>query len=206
MSRMIDYYFSLISPFAYLGHPTFLALAQKHGATIAFKPMDVPAVFKTSGALPLPQRPASRQAYRLIELQRIADFRQLPLTLKPQHFPTDPSLANAATAAIVADGGTPERFMFAVFRALWVHQQDISDEAVLRVLLSACEHDGEAVLNAAQSADTQEQISANTQDAIAVGVIGSPTYVLDNEPFWGQDRLEYLDQALTSGRGPYQAG
>lgn len=205
MSRTLDYYFSLISPFAYLGHLTFLALAQKHGASIAFKPMNVSDVFKTSGALPLLQRPPSRQAYRLIELQRIADYRQLPLTLKPKHFPTDPSLANAASAAIAAAGDNPGRFMFAAFQALWVQEQDIADEAVLRILLNACELDPDAVLEAAASPATQDQIAANTQAAIAAGVVGAPTYVLDGEPFWGQDRLEYLDQALSSGRGPYTA-
>ncbi|GAB5508976.1 MAG: 2-hydroxychromene-2-carboxylate isomerase [Hyphomicrobiales bacterium] len=205
MSRSIDYYFSLISPFAYLGHLTFLAVAQKHGARITYKPVNVLDVFKTSGALPLPQRPPSRQAYRLIELQRIADLRQLPLTLKPKHFPTDPSFANAATAAIVAADGNPDRFMFAVFQALWVHELDISDEAVIRALLLACEHDPGTVLAAAGSQAMQEHIEANTQDAIASGALGTPTYVLDGEPFWGQDRIEYLDQALSSGRGPYQA-
>lgn len=205
MSRSIDYYFSLISPFAYLGHLTFLAVAQKHGARIAYKPFKVLDIFKRSGALPLPQRPPSRQAYRLIELQRIADLRQLPLTLKPRHFPTDASLANAATAAIFAAGGNPDRYMFAVFQALWVHEQDISDEAVIRAALSACDHDPDSVLDTAKTQATQEQINANTKDAIAAGVLGSPTYVLDKEPFWGQDRIEYLDQALSSGRGPYQA-
>lgn len=205
MSRTIDYYFSLVSPFAYLGHRAFLALAGKHEASVAFKPMTIPDVFKTSGALPLPQRPPSRQAYRLIELQRIADVRQLPLTLKPKHFPTDPSLANAATAAIVATGGDPDAFMFAVFQALWVHEQDISDEALVRSLLSANGHDASAMLAAAQSVAIQDQIAANTQAAIAAGAVGAPVYVLDGEPFWGQDRIEYLDHALTSGRGPYQA-
>lgn len=205
MSCTLDYYFSLISPFSYLGHLAFLAVAQKQSAEIVRKPVALFDVFEASGAVPLAKRALSRQAYRLIELQRIADLRQLPLTLRPKHFPTDPSLANAATAAIVSDGGNPDRFMFAVFQAVWSQEQDISDEAVVRILLSACEHDPGAVLEAARSQATLDQIATNTQEAIAAGALGTPIYVLDGEPFWGQDRIEYLDQALTSGRGPYTA-
>lgn len=205
VSATIDYYFSLISPFSYLGHKAFLDVVAKHGATVAYKPVNLPDVFKTSGVLPVSERPQSRQAYRLIELQRAADIRQLPLTLRPAHFPTNPALANGCVAAIAKAGGNPANFMFAVFQACWAHDEQIADEAVVRRLLSEAGHDGDAILAEATSEATLAEMAANTEAAIAAGVVGSPAYVLNGEPFWGQDRIDYIDHALASGRGPYTA-
>lgn len=205
MAPTLDYYFSLISPFTYLGHQAFLDVAAKHGAQVNFKPFNLPDVFKTSGVLPIPERPASRQSYRLIELQRIADFRGLPLTLRPKHFPTNPGPANGIAAAFAADGGDPGAFMFDVFQAIWAHDQDIADEAVLRTVMDKHGMDGDALLAAAGSAATLATLDANTQEAIAAGAVGAPAYILNGEPFWGQDRVEHLDHALGSARGPFSA-
>ncbi|MEM1284455.1 MAG: 2-hydroxychromene-2-carboxylate isomerase [Pseudomonadota bacterium] len=203
MSATIDYYVTLISPFSYLGHKAFLSVAAKHSATIAYKPMNLMDVFKTSGALPIPERPQSRQNYRLIELQRIADVRQMPLTLRPAHFPTNPALANGCVAAIAQAGGDPADFMFAAFQACWVNDEQIADEAVVRRLLAETGHDGDATLAEATSDAILAEMTANTEAAIAAGAVGAPVYVLNGEPFWGQDRIYYLDHALASGRGPY---
>ena len=205
MAPSLDYYFSLISPFSYLGHKAFLDVAAKHGASVHFKPINLPGVFATSGALPIPERPKSRQAYRLIELQRIADVRQLPLNPRPAHFPTNPGLANGCVAAITATGGDPANFMFAVFQACWANERDIADEAVIRELLNENGHDADALMAAATAQETLDQIASNTEDAIAAGVVGAPGYVLNGEPFWGQDRVDYLNHALSTGRGPYTA-
>lgn len=203
MAPTLDYYFTLISPFSYLGHKAFLETAKKHGASIAYKPMNLAGVFATSGALPIPERPQSRQNYRLIELQRIADYRQLPLTLRPAHFPTNPALANGAVAAITAAGGDPADFMFDTFQACWVHERDISDADTVGSLLEAAGHDALAILAAATSDEIVSAMAKNTDAAVAAGAVGAPVYVLDGEPFWGQDRIDYLDHALSTGRGPY---
>lgn len=206
MAPTIDYYFTLISPFSYLGHKAFLDVTAKHGAAVRYKPMNLAGVFATSGAVPIPERPVSRQNYRLIELQRIADIRQLPLTLRPAHFPTNPALANGAVAAIAASGIDPADFMFAAFQACWTEDRDISQPETVRELLEATGHDAETIMVAASSDEITSAMVENTQAAIAAGAVGAPVYVLNGEPFWGQDRVDYLDHALASGRGPYTPG
>jgi 2-hydroxychromene-2-carboxylate isomerase len=206
MAPTIDYYFTLISPFSYLGHKAFLDVAAKHGAVVRYKPMNLAGVFATSGAVPIPERPVSRQNYRLIELQRIADIRQLPLTLRPAHFPTNPSLANGAVGAIATSGGDPADFMFAAFQACWTQDLDISRPETVRELLEATGHDAAAIMVAATSDEIIAAMAQNTEAAIAAGAVGAPVYVLNGEPFWGQDRVDYLDHALASSRGPYTPG
>lgn len=206
MAPSIDYYFTLISPFSYLGHKAFLAVAAKHEASITYKPINLAGVFATSGVVPIPERPVSRQNYRLIELQRIADFRDLPLTLRPAHFPTNPALANGAVAAISAAGGDPADFMFEAFQACWVNERDISQPETVSELLEATGHDATAIMAAATSQETVAAMAENTDAAIAAGAVGAPAYVLAGEPFWGQDRIDYLDHALSTHRSPFTAG
>ena len=105
----IDYYFTSISPFTYLGHKAITDVAERHGATIAFKPVNLGGVWAESGAVPMPQRTPMRQRYRLIELQRAAELRGLPITPKPAHFPVDPSLADHTVIAVFEIRGSSRR-------------------------------------------------------------------------------------------------
>ena len=203
--RSIDYYFTLASPYAYLGHRAFLDVARKHNAAVRFKPVNLMAVWKESGAVPLAQRPKTRQDYRLIELQRWREVRGVPLTLTPKHFPTNPAVADRSVIALVEDGRDPGEFMDGVFQALWMDEQDIADEDVLAQRLADAGHDPAAILGAAHADNVAQIHLRNTADAIAAQAIGSPCYVLDGEPFWGQDRIGLLDRALTTGRDPYTA-
>jgi 2-hydroxychromene-2-carboxylate isomerase len=200
----IDYYFSLTSPYAYLGHAAFLKVAAEHGAEVRYRPVALPVVFEHTGGVPLPQRPKARRDYRFIELQRWRAVRGLPLNLQPRHFPADPTIAHLAVIALVQAGADPASFMDAVFRAVWAEEKDIADRAVLAELLRGAGHDSKAVLAAAETDSAAAIFKANTDAAIAAGVIGAPTYVLNGEPFWGQDRIELLADALKSGRPPYR--
>lgn len=205
MTARIDYFFTIISPFTYLGHQAICAVADKHGAKLVFRPVNLGEVFATSGALPLPQRPPARQRYRLLELQRIAELRGLPINLKPAHFPVDPTLADNTINALVANGQDPRDYMFQLFQAVWVHEENVADESVLARYLISSGFDAAAILDQAKSAETGAMRSANTADAIEAGALGSPSYVLNGEVFWGQDRIDYIDHALTTGRGPFSA-
>ena len=200
----IEYYFTLSSPYAYLGHRAFLELAASHGAEVRYRPVALPAVFAETGGVPLPQRPKARQDYRFIELQRWRDRRGLPLNLRPRHFPTNPTLADRSVIALVEAGADPAGYMEAVFRALWAEERDIADRAVLADLLATAGHDAGSVLEAAEGDRAAAIHKANTEAAIAAGVVGSPTYVLNGEPFWGQDRIELLAEALKSGRAAFR--
>ena len=205
MSATIDYYFTSASPFTYLGHQTLRAVAEKHGADVTVKPINLAGVWEISGAVMPGKRPPVRQRARLIELQRIADFRGMPINPKPKHFPTDPTLADHTVIALVEAGHDPLGYMERVFAALWADDEDIADEAVLKHHLEAEGVDAAAILSAAKGDSAAAKRTQNTKDAIAADVVGAPAYVLNGEAFWGQDRVEYLDHALASGRKPFSS-
>jgi 2-hydroxychromene-2-carboxylate isomerase len=204
MPATIDYYLTCVSPWTYLGHEAILAIAAKHGARLNIKPVNLGEMFKVSGQVGLADRPVVRQRYRLIELQRHAEARGKEISLKPKFFPTNPALADQTICAIVADGGDPTAYMGSVFAAVWVEDKQIADEAVLAELLTAAGFDAQAVLARAKQLEIAAIRARNTEDAIAVDATGVPSFVLNGEPFWGQDRIDLLDRALTSGRAPFK--
>lgn len=201
----IDYFFTSISPFAYLGHDAFLALAARHGARVRYRPVKLTEVFAETGGVPLAKRAPARQRYRLIELQRWRDRRGIALNLHPAHFPTNPTLADRSAIAIAALGDDPGGFVGRAMRACWVEERDIAKEETVRELLVASGLDAAKVIAAAGAPQTEAAYSANTEAAVKLGAFGSPCYMLNGEPFWGQDRLELLGEALASGRPPYAA-
>ncbi len=205
VSDTIDYYFTCASPFVYLGHRALLALAEKHQKTVAFKPFNIADVWAESGAVPIPQRPAVRQRYRLIELQRIAHIRGRDINIQPAHFPTDPTRADLCCAALVATGQSPAVFLTSVGEALWEKEQQIADDEVLARLLGEAGHDASAILQAASGDEAAAIRAANSKQAVAADAIGAPTYVYDGEVFWGQDRLDYLDAMIASGRAAFSS-
>ncbi|MCA0407173.1 MAG: 2-hydroxychromene-2-carboxylate isomerase [Proteobacteria bacterium] len=203
MTRQIDYIFSLVSPWAYLGSARFHAMAAKHGYAITYRPVSLPAVFKETGGLPLAQRPTTRQLYRWSEMQRWRDHLKIPLTLRPKFFPVDVTLADRAILALIEQGATPQRFIEAAHAAIWVEDRNLADEAVVAEVLSACGHDAAATLAQAKTDAIGAIYAGHGEWSIANNVFGSPSYVLNGEIFWGQDRLPLLEEALASGRAPY---
>ncbi|PCI05879.1 MAG: disulfide bond formation protein DsbA [Hyphomicrobiales bacterium] len=204
MSDHIDYYLSIISPFAYMGHQAFFDMAAKHGKTVNVKLFNMADVFANSGAAPVPQRPPVRQRYRLLELQRISELRRVALNTMPKFFPTNPARADLCACALINQGKDVKSFLFALPEAFWAKELDISDEAVLSELLEACGHDAAATLAASHEDSSTELHAANTKAAMAVDAVGAPAYVYDGEVFWGQDRIDYLDRMITSGRAAFK--
>ncbi len=204
MPRTIDYYFSLHSPWTYLGHATFLDIAKRHGCTIVYRPVPLRAVFDETGGVPLPKRHPVRQRYRLMDLQRWRERRGVPLVLQPQHFPFDPSLADRFLIAIVQAGGDPGRFMGEIMAGVWARNDDMTQPAAVAAVAQSCGFDEEALAVAADSDAVARIYEGTIAAAVAAGVFGAPSYVLEGEVFWGQDRLELLDSALASGRAPYR--
>jgi 2-hydroxychromene-2-carboxylate isomerase len=198
MSKTIHYYFAPQSPYAYLGHQRLLRLAARYGAMVEPKPFDLGQVFEQSGGLPLAKRPVQRQAYRLHELRRWADHLGLPLNLQPKFMPVDQTPASLLLVAAREQAGADQALELAgaIMRAVWVEEQDIADMGTLRSLAEDCGFDGAALLVAAATTDTQHIYQAFTQEAIQGGVFGSPWYVIDGQPFWGQDRLDFVERQL----------
>lgn len=204
MSRTIDYYFTHLSPWAYLGHQAFRELCAKQGVTIRARPVDLGGVFESNGGLPFAKRHPVRLDYRLIELQRWQEARGIPLTFKPAFFPVAPGLADRAGIAFELSGGNMLDYSLGVFKAIWTKDQNIADEGVIASVLESLGADAAKVLTAAKGDEVEEIYQANKTDAIASGIIGSPCYVLKGEPFWGQDRLDLLERALVSDRPAFR--
>jgi len=201
MPLTVDYYFAPQSPFTYLGHECFAQLVRAAGAQVNVLPMDLGGkIFPISGGLPLAKRAPQRLAYRLVELKRFSEYLKRPLNLAPKYFPV---AGDAAAQLIVAvdmlDG--PDAAMAltgAILSAVWVHERNIADARDLAAALSEVKLP-ERRLDDSQTAAVRERYDANTQRAIDAGVFGAPSYVVDGEIFWGQDRLEFLQRRLARG-------
>lgn len=198
----IDYYFYSASPFTYLGHDAILGVARKHGYQINFRPVNLFEIWAESGAVPPAQRPLVRQHMRLIELQRLALHRGLALNKQPKHFPVDATLADCTIIALLQTDADPCAYMSSVFAAVWVNELDVSDETTLSRLLEQSGHDAIKIIELAKSEEIAALRAENSRMAIAANAPGVPAYVLNGECFWGQDRIELLDEAIKSGRAP----
>ncbi len=200
MSKQVDYYFSPQSPYVYLGHERFAAIAASHGAQVNLKPCDLGKVFSVSGGLPLAQRPPQRQAYRLVELARWSEFLGKPLNVQPTYFPVSGDPASKLIIATQLAHGTARamQLLGAIGTALWAQQRNIADAATLAQLADEAGLDGVSLLKASEGQAVQAAYAQNTQDAISAGVFGAPWYVYDGQPYWGQDRLDFLDRALAA--------
>ena len=197
MTLGIDYYFAPQSPWTYLGHARFVQLARDAGATVRVLPADYGQVFALSGGLPLPKRAPQRQAYRLVELARFRDALGLPLNVKPKHFPVPGDDAARLIIAVDRADGTAAamRIAGALMSAVWVQERNVSQASTLAELLAECGLPADR-LEASRSPQVQAQYDRNTQQAIDAGVFGSPSYVIEGEIFWGQDRLDFVERRL----------
>jgi 2-hydroxychromene-2-carboxylate isomerase len=203
MSRPIDYYFSLQSPWAYIGHAAFHDLVVAHDLAVTYKPVILLDLFAETGGLPLGKRHPARQRYRLLELQRWRAKRGLDFHLKPKNWPFDGRIADGVVIAAVEAGLDPDPYLQRAYPAVWEQQLDLGDRAVVAKLADAAGLPGEQLVARAASDEIGAIYDGNRQVAMAADVFGSPAYVLGGEVFWGQDRIELLADALKSGRDPY---
>lgn len=192
----IDYYMITLSPFCYLAGAELEQIAKKHGATITYKPFNLMQVFSQTGGVPPKDRHPSRQAYRLQELTRVAKRKELAINLKPAFFPTNPAPScYAVIAAQAAGGGDLGGLCHSFMRACWAEEKDAGDDAVVRACLE--ENGFDPALADSGLLSGAETFEKNTEEALQKGVFGAPMYVVDDQLFWGQDRLSYLDDYLS---------
>jgi 2-hydroxychromene-2-carboxylate isomerase len=194
----IDYWLAPQSPFVYLGHEQFRAIAAEHRATVQVRPLDPTRVFAATGGLPLGQRHPARQAYRLVELRRWSELRGLPMHVQPKHFPVDGAPASKLLLATIAAFGTERALdlIGVMSRALWAEERDIADTDTLVALCNAIGLPGAMLMPASLTDGIAAELDKNTDAAIAAGVFGLPTFAIDGELFWGQDRLDFVARAL----------
>lgn len=192
----IDYYFAPLSPFTYLCGTRPGAIAAKHGATIAYKPLDIMQLFARTGGVPPKDRHPNRQVYRLQDMQRRAALLGMPINVKPAHWPTNGAPASYAIIAAQAAGGDVAKLIACITRSCWADEKDIADDDVIRACLVEAGFDaGVADQGLLTSADT---FAANLEEAIAKGAFGAPFFISDKDArFWGEDRLADLEAHLS---------
>lgn len=192
----IDYYFATISPFTYIAGTRLEEIAAKHGASIHYKPLDVASLFGRTGGLPPKQRHESRQAYRLQEMRRQAARAGVPINLAPMFWPTNPAPSSyAIIAAQSAGGGDLGALVHGLTRACWAEEKNIAEDEVIRAALVAAGFDAGLVDKGMLAG--AETYAANLEEAVSRGVFGAPFYIVGEERFWGQDRLDDLDLHLS---------
>ena len=192
----IEYFFSTLSPFAYLAGNRLEEIAAKHGASIEYIPVDLMTLFTRTGGTAPKHRHPSRMEYRAMELKRQSDKAGLTLNLQPAHWPVNAAPSSyAIIAAQNAGGGDVGRLVHSFMRACWAEEKDISDDVVVRDLLEQSGFDpGLAFSGMLVGAETY---AANLEKSFDRGVFGAPFYIThDGQRFWGQDRLDDLDHHL----------
>jgi 2-hydroxychromene-2-carboxylate isomerase len=202
LTTTVDYYIAPQSPWVYLGHARFVEIARQSGATVRLLPVDLGGkVFPVSGGLPLGQRAVQRQAYRLVELKRYSEHLGAPMHVKPKYFPVGGD--DAARLIIAADlqHGTAAALTLtgAILTAVWAQERNIADAAVLAELVNESGLPADVIAQSHEAA-VQTRYDDYTQAAIAAGIFGAPSYVIDGEIFWGQDRLEFVERKLQAQR------
>jgi carboxymethylenebutenolidase len=196
----VDYYFTPVSPWVHLGHARFAQLLHDTGATVSVRPVDYGRIFPVSGGLPLPQRAPQRQAYRLVELRRFAGHLGVPMQVQPTFFPVSADLAAKLIVVVDQAQGAMAALDLAgrCGRAVWEQQRNLAEPATLAALLAEAGLPP-TWLDRAADPKIAQTLAGYTQQAIDAGVFGAPSYVVDGEIFWGQDRLDFLARRLAPG-------
>lgn len=197
MPAPIRYTFSLISPFSYLGAETFFRLLDKKKVPVTYRVVSVGDVFLATGGLPPSKRHPSRQAYRLLELQRWKRIRQkVRMNLQPKYFPADDSLAAAIVNAVITEANDPRPMILAFHKIVWEDNGDISDLDTLMKVGAKAGYDMVRLRDSAHSDEMAGLREVHTQEAIDAGIFGVPWYEVRGEDFWGQDSLNQIAQRL----------
>ncbi|WP_417519422.1 2-hydroxychromene-2-carboxylate isomerase [Minwuia sp.] len=193
----IDYYCALTSPWSYLGHARLGKIAADAGATIRIMPVNALTVFDRTGGLPLPKRSPERQAYRMQEIKRWPARLGIPLNPQPAFFPTDETQAALIVIAARESGkdafGLAGRFM----RAVWAEERNIADTATIAAIVGEAGLDHGALARKAEEIDAAAIRDQHGEQAVAEGVFGVPSYKIGDQLFWGQDRLSFVEDALS---------
>lgn len=203
---VVSCFYSLSSPWAYFAGPRAQDIVRRHHVKLVLKPYDFQEVAPRTGGVPIRTRPEPRRTYHALELDRWRKYLGMPLVLEPKHYPADgkpPGWNKPPGWMVIAAqeaGLDAPRLSHALLRALWAEERDTSNSEVRRAIAVENGMDGDALVAAETSATVQALYREYSDEAVACGVFGAPTYVLDGERFWGQDRLDFLDRALDARR------
>ncbi len=203
--KHIDYYFSVLSPWAYMGHEWFLATARNLRLPVNYKPINLIELFSKTGGVPAPKRHKTRRDYRFIELQRWQIQRGIEMNLQPKYFPFDASLADKVIiATLQTPKFNPGMLILKLMRGAFCEERNMASADEIAGIIKIAGLAGDELLELARSDKIATIYQANTAEAIGKGVFGSPTYDAGGELYWGQDRIEMMQQAIIEDRSPYK--
>ncbi len=197
MPGTIDYYYSTRSIYAYFGAERIVTLARDAGRVLVHKPIDLSRVIPASGSLAFDQRPASHKNYFFgREIERWKEYLGIPVLVDPVHHVGNREWPSGFVIAAQMQGADVDALHVAILRALWQDDRDVGDPDVLAQIAREAGLDPHPLLSAALDAAVQQVFARNSEEAVACGVFGSPTYIVDGEMFYGQDRLMMVERAL----------
>ncbi|ANI18069.1 disulfide bond formation protein DsbA [Pseudomonas citronellolis] len=195
MSKSVEFYFDFGSPTSYLAYTQLPGICAAAGAELVYRPVLLGGVFQATGNVSPIAVPAKGR-YTLIDMQRFARRYGVPLKMNP-HFPINTLLLMRAATGVQLR--QPERFealLACVFKGMWVDALNLGDAAVLGPLLAEAGFDPQALLALAAEQEVKDALKANTEAAIKRGMFGAPTLFVGDEMFFGQDRLDFVREAL----------
>lgn len=194
----IEYFYSAHSAYAWLGSAKFMEIAKQACRHIVHKPFDLHGLMVDVGSVAFSDRPLKVRNYLFNrELERWAEYRGVKtLGRRPANHHHSPHLANRMLIAAAHQGHNVDKLAHRMLTAHWGEEADLADPATLKRLAREVDLDGEASLEAADTKAVHDAYAANTREAIERGVLGSPTYAVDGDLFYGQDRLDFLERAL----------
>ena len=195
----IEYFMSPGSPWSFLGHKRFIEIVNRFNFNVNMYPVNYGEIFPLSGGVPVSKRPIQRQSIRLQELKRWGDFLKISLNPEPKFFPSKSLLPSLIIIASQLKK-TNQAFDLAnnIMSALWVENLNIDDEDTLINILKKMDLDADEILNYAKTKECEDAMKSGTRLAIEKGVFGAPTYIVNDQIYWGQDRLDFVERHLSS--------
>jgi 2-hydroxychromene-2-carboxylate isomerase len=195
MAKAVEFYFDVGSPAAYLAWTQMPGIARQTGALVVHKPFLLGGVFQATGNRS-PMEVAAKGRYMVEDLQRFARRYGVPFQPNP-HFPINTlTLMRGATGLQMRDPDRMPAYVDAVFHAIWVEEQNMGDPATVGAVLQQAGIDPQQLLALAGEAEVKERLKSVTQEAVTRGVFGAPTFFVDGHLYWGQDRLDFVKEAL----------
>ena len=197
MQKNVSFYFDFGSPAAYLAYTQLPKLAAETGARIDLKPILLGGIFQATGNRPPISVPLKGQ-YLFTDLNRFAKRYGVVFNMNP-HFPINTlNLMRADIGLQIQNDPRLQKYRDAIFAAIWVDQQNMNDPGTVGSVLAKAGFDPLAVVALASDQGVKDALKNATQEAVEHGVFGAPSFIVDGELFWGQDRLDFVREALTS--------
>jgi 2-hydroxychromene-2-carboxylate isomerase len=193
LGQTLEFFYDFTSPTAYLAWARLPAIIERTGAKLVYRPMFLGGVMQTTGNRP-PGTVAAKAKWMAADLQRWAKRHNTPYKLNP-HFPMMTLMVQRAASEWVTRPDF-ETYLSAIFKAAWQNQQNIADKAVLAEILNGAGFSPDEFFAAAENPANKEKLKATTDEAVARGVFGAPTFFVGDEMHFGQDRLDFVEEAL----------